>query len=486
MATCRKMRRSWKIQCFVFILLQLFTPNCISAPPATQNAVSLDPGVDDLEPLPLATASKDAETAIGTGTTDGKADTVTSDNAATLMKAVTADAKDAAATPIKDAAATPIKDAAATPIKDAAATPIKDAAATPIKDAAATPIKDAAATPIKDAAATPIKDAAATPIKDAAATPIKDAAATPIKDAAATPIKDAAATPIKDAAATPIKDAAATPIDGVIARDDAPYTKGEVIAESTAIIAETTVGKYAITADKNKTKFDKSGLTPEKLPPKPADSDADAAITAAPATSTTTVKAPEPAKPILEKPSPASNTKLVGPMDATEDEQESDQVPINTLESQTETDMYDRENEEEGGEDYDMGPAVKVPLDQDQNQNFGGQDLEENDDDMVDADDQVVLSPAKSAGKIDVRMKDTNIYTAQDEDSHFFFHLVILAFLVAIVYITYHNKRKIFLLAQSRRWRDGLCSRNNVEYHRLDQNVNEAMPSLKMTQDYIF
>ncbi|XP_038833828.1 coiled-coil domain-containing protein 8-like isoform X2 [Salvelinus namaycush] len=467
MATCRKMGRSWKIQCFVFIMLQLFPPNCISAPLATQN-VSLDPGVDDLEPLPLAPASNDAETAISTGTTDGKA---TSDNAttpdATVIKAVTADAKDAAATPVKDAAATPVKDAAATPVKDAAATPVKDAAATPVKDAAATPVKDAAATPVKDAAATPVKDAAATPVKDAAATPIKDAAATPIED-------------------TPIKD---TPIDDVIARDDAPYTKGEVIAESTAIIAETNVGKYAKTADKNKTKLDKSGLTPEKLPPKPADSDADAApaMTAAPATSTTTVKAPEPAKPILEKPSPASNTKLVGPMDATEDEQESDLVPVNTLESQSETDMYGRENEEEGGEDNDdIGLAVKVPLDQ--NQNFGSQDLnEENDDSMVDADDdQVVLSPAKSAGKIDVRMKDTNIYTTQDEDSHFFFHLVILAFLVAIVYITYHNKRKIFLLAQSRRWRDGLCSRNNVEYHRLDQNVNEAMPSLKMTQDYIF
>ncbi|CAL8279729.1 unnamed protein product [Arctogadus glacialis] len=74
----------------------------------------------------------------------------------------------------------------------------------------------------------------------------------------------------------------------------------------------------------------------------------------------------------------------------------------------------------------------------------------------------------------------------EDQDSHFFFHLVILAFLVAIAYITYHNKRKILLLAQSRRWRDSLCSRNTVEYHRLDQNVNEAMPSLKMTQDYIF
>lgn len=44
---------------------------------------------------------------------------------------------------------------------------------------------------------------------------------------------------------------------------------------------------------------------------------------------------------------------------------------------------------------------------------------------------------------------------------------------------------QIMLLAQSHRWRDGLCSRG-VEYHRLDQNVNEAMPSLKMTNDYIF
>ncbi|KAA0720527.1 Keratinocyte-associated transmembrane protein 2 [Triplophysa tibetana] len=93
--------------------------------------------------------------------------------------------------------------------------------------------------------------------------------------------------------------------------------------------------------------------------------------------------------------------------------------------------------------------------------------------------------PPESPKNINVHIKDTTIYTTQDEDSHFFFHLVIIAFLVAIVYITYHNKRKIMLLAQSHRWRDGLCSRG-VEYHRLDQNVNEAMPSLKMTNDYIF
>jgi len=39
--------------------------------------------------------------------------------------------------------------------------------------------------------------------------------------------------------------------------------------------------------------------------------------------------------------------------------------------------------------------------------------------------------------------KGADTYNSEDEDSHFFFHLVILAFLVAIVYITYHNKRKV-------------------------------------------
>ncbi|KAK1159251.1 salivary glue protein Sgs-3-like isoform X1 [Acipenser oxyrinchus oxyrinchus] len=47
--------------------------------------------------------------------------------------------------------------------------------------------------------------------------------------------------------------------------------------------------------------------------------------------------------------------------------------------------------------------------------------------------------------EIAVHIKDTSIYSSEDEDSHFFFHLVIIAFLVAIVYITYHNKRKVRL-----------------------------------------
>lgn len=39
--------------------------------------------------------------------------------------------------------------------------------------------------------------------------------------------------------------------------------------------------------------------------------------------------------------------------------------------------------------------------------------------------------------------KEADNYNSEQEDSHFFFHLIIVAFLVAIVYITYHNKRKV-------------------------------------------
>ncbi|XP_048399312.1 keratinocyte-associated transmembrane protein 2-like isoform X1 [Stegostoma tigrinum] len=85
-------------------------------------------------------------------------------------------------------------------------------------------------------------------------------------------------------------------------------------------------------------------------------------------------------------------------------------------------------------------------------------------------------------------LPDQPIYISarEEEDSHFFFYLVASAFLIAIVYITYHNKRKIYiLLVQSRRWKDSLCSRT-IEYQRLDQNVHDAMPSLKITKDYVF
>ncbi|XP_053769117.1 keratinocyte-associated transmembrane protein 2 [Desmodus rotundus] len=104
-------------------------------------------------------------------------------------------------------------------------------------------------------------------------------------------------------------------------------------------------------------------------------------------------------------------------------------------------------------------------------------------------DDESSEALAETRGYVEieqsVRSFKTPSSSIEEEDSHFFFHLLIFAFCIAIIYITYHNKRKIFLLVQSRKWRDGLCSKT-VEYHRLDQNVNEAMPSLKITNDYIF
>lgn len=70
----------------------------------------------------------------------------------------------------------------------------------------------------------------------------------------------------------------------------------------------------------------------------------------------------------------------------------------------------------------------------------------------------VYKSPPESPENINVHIKDTTIYTTQDEDSHFFFHLVIIAFLVAIVYITYHNKRKVWLCCQ-------LCDLHYHDYY---------------------
>ncbi|KFP41878.1 Keratinocyte-associated transmembrane protein 2 [Chlamydotis macqueenii] len=131
--------------------------------------------------------------------------------------------------------------------------------------------------------------------------------------------------------------------------------------------------------------------------------------------------------------------------------------------------------ESDGGDDYG-------PYEMTSNSRYNPDLLEMPEDD----DSDTISNYNEEIQSLDEKIKDVSVTGLEEEDdSHFFFHLVVVAFLVAVVYVTYHNKRKIFLLVQSRRWRDGLCSRT-VEYHRLDQNVNEAMPSLKITNDYVF
>ncbi|XP_074816557.1 keratinocyte-associated transmembrane protein 2 [Natator depressus] len=135
-------------------------------------------------------------------------------------------------------------------------------------------------------------------------------------------------------------------------------------------------------------------------------------------------------------------------------------------------------------------PAAKETMEPDGRDDYGHYEMTSNSRyntdllDLPEDEETDSFGSYEHTKSLDAKIKDS-VSGLEEDDTHFFFHLVIIAFLVAVVYITYHNKRKIFLLVQSRRWRDGLCSRT-VEYHRLDQNVNEAMPSLKITNDYIF
>ncbi|XP_035989930.1 keratinocyte-associated transmembrane protein 2 [Fundulus heteroclitus] len=198
-----------------------------------------------------------------------------------------------------------------------------------------------------------------------------------------------------------------------------------------------------------------------------AEADSAQATTAAPAEAPTSKSAPE--KPPSSSSSAAEVAKPTAAAanppteESTEPLQGTDKQPATTPSSNDSKYPEDEEDDEEDDEYMDNVGTLENGTD-------------------GDGDDKGLINPKQEVKEVD----EVQPGNPEEQDSHFFFHLVILAFLVAIVYITYHNKRKIFLLVQSRRWKDGLCSRNNVEYRRLDQNVNEAMPSLKMTKDYIF
>ncbi|KAF1378318.1 hypothetical protein PFLUV_G00189300 [Perca fluviatilis] len=221
------------------------------------------------------------------------------------------------------------------------------------------------------------------------------------------------------------------------------------------------------------TQTDAAGKKPDNNNATDGPADSKPTQASSPEVPNTSAKAPEPAKPVTEAveapvsaSKPANTLDLFTLPDTDADLLETtDKAPA----PQNDLDGYSDEGNDEDDDTY---------MTNDDEDNIGG--AFEND-----VKDQTV-SRQQPDGMEVTRYKGADSYNTEDEDSHFFFHLVILAFLVAIVYITYHNKRKIFLLAQSRRWKDSLCSRNTVEYHRLDQNVNEAMPSLKMTRDYIF
>ncbi|XP_034407070.1 keratinocyte-associated transmembrane protein 2 isoform X1 [Cyclopterus lumpus] len=460
MATCRKMGRSGSNVCALSLLicLQMLTSGCLSAPMNLETEAHVPAGQVGIAPVNLTLTAANKKVGVTELSPSPQ-------NATTL---------------------TDPKKPATSPGKDAATSPGKDAATSPGKDAATSPGKDAATSPGKDAATSPGKDAATSPGKDAATSPGKDAATSPGKDAATSPGKDAATSPGKDAATSSGKDEKAPPVDATIAaepkstkglKDTSPVT---IFDTSDSALPQVTVGKGDAKPDDAKPDDAKpddatpDDATPDDATPAPPDN---GVATDGPAAS----EAPPPAH---TPEAPTTFPETPGPLSKEPEGTASESKPYTVQEM--DADLL---------QTTDSGPGPRIVLD-------GYEDEDDEDDatyvdndayvnnnnnniDEDDVKDQSV-SRLQPGGVEDIRYKGADSYNTEDEDSHFFFHLVILAFLVAIVYITYHNKRKIFLLAQSRRWKDGLCSRNTVEYHRLDQNVNEAMPSLKMTRDYVF
>lgn len=102
------------------------------------------------------------------------------------------------------------------------------------------------------------------------------------------------------------------------------------------------------------------------------------------------------------------------------------------LETHVAIESFTNEEVEEEDDDYDD--------DEDDDDEDGANNLFEN---LGDIKLQTESRLQPPDGLEVTRYKGADSYNSEDEDSHFFFHLVILAFLVAIAYITYHNKRKV-------------------------------------------
>lgn len=312
-----------------------------------------------------------------------------------------------------------------------------------------------------DAAATPLKTDDTTDMKvdtqqKGLTTPIETPAASANdKSPTTTLAKDSATTLAKDSTTTLDKDSTTTVIDD--APKDGPATSQETTADKDnkdpAVINTSDDAQHqpfvenwdAATKDATEELDDK---VPGGQLEKPAVTDAVPISTTVSSPSTTTVKAPEPAKPTQKRPTvPISDSKPAISQTPSTEQNLGPELPQTTDEEPEPRpggDEYndDDEDDDEGYDSFDpldKNPEYTTDNDNDNDNAFVINSVNHNDQ----SKDLAAISQ-QDTGRMDVtRFKAPNIYTTQDEDSHFFFHLVILAFLVAIVYITYHNKRKV-------------------------------------------
>lgn len=145
---------------------------------------------------------------------------------------------------------------------------------------------------------------------------------------------------------------------------------------------------------------------------------------------TTLFKTPEPTKLVTEEPETLDTDSKLSDAQNTPAVQDTDPDLLQTSDK---------------GPAPHIEPNYPVEEDDDDDDTYGDDDdeyeLVRNNDNK---DRNEIRQPPQQPSGMDVtHNKGPDSYTTEDEDSHFFFHLVILAFLVAIVYITYHNKRKV-------------------------------------------
>lgn len=146
------------------------------------------------------------------------------------------------------------------------------------------------------------------------------------------------------------------------------------------------------------------------------------------ATTTTAQKTPEPIKPTEEETTISAVKPSETQTATTLQEFESDLLQPAGKEAAAHLDLDD---DYDADEDDDPDAYADGVYRLDANEDGGKEQ------------DQTVIQLETPDVKEDVSYTLPGIYNTEDEDSHFFFHLVILAFLVALIYITYHNKRKV-------------------------------------------
>lgn len=244
--------------------------------------------------------------------------------------------------------------------------------------------------------------------------------------------------PVKLAGNDSVTTEAEPPKDNFTTAIQSKTSKGKEETHPVTIIGSSDQQQQSVSNGATRPAQDKEDPSKVKATGKPAAPETTLAST--PEAPSTSVKAPEPAKAVTEEPvEPGPDSKPSNGLNPST-EQGTDPNLLQTTDKGPATHIDLEGLPEEGDEDED-------DEDDEDDGTYGESDDIENIPGSVyentEYPKEQPVNRLQPDGIEGTRYKGADGYNTEDEDSHFFFHLVILAFLVAIVYITYHNKRKV-------------------------------------------